>query len=253
MPLAAPRRVPRLSPSRARERDRFFGERARRTKSGSKLQLQRLQREQARTASRIWRGSSSSIARSIAASRSLSTCPITLVVARGCWPGRSCGELSVRQGGGDPGGLEQRLAVGGVARLDAVPRRARSAPHIARGCRRRRELDGVGEQFHRLRGGKAVERPLTCAAGVVGGLGPVDRDRREPPVQRQLREVLPGVLAVELLECVRDALVHPRAASDPQPVIQRLVDQRVSEAKLSRPLLGFAQQRGGDCRLEMVK
>ena len=43
--------------------------------------------------------------------------------------------------------------------------------------------------------------------------------------------MLRRVVAVELLERLRDALVHPRPAGGAEPVIQGLVDQRVGEAK----------------------
>ena len=44
--------------------------------------------------------------------------------------------------------------------------------------------------------------------------------------------MLAGVLSVELLEGLRDALVHARAAGRAEALIERLVDQRMGEAKL---------------------
>ena len=162
-------------------------------------------------------------------------------------------QLGVGEGGGDPRGLEQRLAVGGVAglalRLADPDQRltASGAVDVAD------ELDGVTEELHRLGRGETVKRVLSGPAGVIGRLGLVCRRGRKAPVKRKLGQTLVRFSTVELLERLRDAVVHARAARGPEPVIQSLVDERVHEAKLSDPLGRFRQQRGGNGSLQVIQ
>ena len=72
-------------------------------------------------------------------------------------------------------------------------------------------------------------------------------------MQRELCQVLARVLAVEILERLGHALMHSRSAGGPEALIERLVDERVGEAKLPDPLGGLGKQRGGDRRLEVIQ
>ncbi len=232
-------------PCLSSQRDRFVGERPATPEVRVPRELHRLEREQACPAARV--------RRVVKLDRSLDRGEPLLVgladharIATVVRQRRSGGELRLGENGGDPGGLEQRLAVACVAGLAlalAEPDQhltALGAVGVAH------QLDGVGEQLHGLGGSEAVERAFPGAQGVVGCLGLVDRDCCEAPVQRELREAIARVLAIELLERLGDTLVHPRTARGAEALIQRLVDERVGEAKLPDPVAGLGQQRGGN-------
>ena len=147
---------------------------------------------------------------------------------------RSRGELGVRHGRGDPRRLEQRLTVGGLAALELrLPQPDQRLTTLG-AVEVADQLDGVCEQFHGLGRREALKRALTGPEGVVGRLGLVDRDCGDAPVKRELCQVLARVLAVEILERLGNTLVHARAAGGAEALIQRLVDQRMGEAKVSR-------------------
>ena len=100
---------------------------------------------------------------------------------------------------------------------------------------------------------EALKRAFSSAAGVVRRLGPVHRDGRQPPVKRELREAIARVVAVELLERLRDLLVHARPAGRAEALVQRLVDERVGEAELPHVLGRLAQHGRRDGRLQAVE
>ena len=142
----------------------------------------------------------------------------------------------------DPGRLEQRLAMRRYTRLAlrlAEPDQ-RLAPLSGRD--RPEQLQRVSKQLRRLARREAVQRPPPGARGVPGRLGPVDRDGRQPPVERELGELLVRVGAVEVLERLGDALVNPGAPAAAEPLIQRVVDQRVLEREPPNLTGGFAQK-----------
>ena len=128
-----------LVPRATRQRYGLFGERATAREVGIPAQLLRLQREQARAAGTGSGGSSSSSARSIAAMRSWSTSPYVALPAVPRWFAsaalRRDARPSARRRFGMPPAASRGMSGSPVWRC---ARRARSVPHSARSCRRRR-------------------------------------------------------------------------------------------------------------------
>ena len=153
----------------------------------------------------------------------------------------------------DPRCLQQGLPIPGVTdqalRLTEPDQRSAALDRIAGA----EQLDRVAEQPCRLRGGEAVERLLARARGVVRRLRPTDRHGRQPPVQRQLPEVLAGVGLVQLLQRPCYALVRPRASRCAESFVERLLDQCVNESKPPHSLGRLLQQRRGDSPLELIQ
>ena len=61
-------------------------------------------------------------------------------------------------------------------------------------------------------------------------------------MQGQLAQMLVGIGAVQLLDGLGDPVVEPRTASRTQPLVQRVIDQRVLEVEPSDHLGRLTQQ-----------
>ena len=92
------------------------------------------------------------------------------------------------------------------------------------------EVEGLGVVAQRVGWRERGERGIGRLAGVVDRLGQVDRLGGSEPVAGQLTHPGPGPVAAEGFERFGHLPVRPRPAVGAQVVIQRVLDQRVSEA-----------------------
>ena len=155
---------------------------------------------------------------------------------------RAGGEVCVPQLRCDSRRLQERLAVGRHTRLPlrlAEPDQ-RLGPGSGRG--RTKHVERVAEQLCGLARREAVERSLPGPQRVVGCSWPVDRHRGQPPVHGQLAQMLVGIGAVQLLDGLGDSVVEPRTAGPSQPLVQRVIDQRVLEVEPSDHIGRLTQQ-----------
>ena len=156
--------------------------------------------------------------------------------------GERCGssELGVGERRRDRRGVQQRRAVRRIAGQLLCLAEADQGATALRVLSRAQQVERVGKQLRGLRRGKAVECMPPGTRRIVSGLRAVDR--RQAPVQRQLRDVFARVLPVELLERKRDPVVHARSPSRTQLRVQRLVDQRMHKAEAAELLGRLVQE-----------
>jgi hypothetical protein len=130
-------------------------------------------------------------------------------------------------------------------RSGVEPRRGRSEARSARpGLRRRRAARAPARSSARRRRGRALRAPARPPGAHTNRLRQVSRRRRLSPVVGELRQVCAGVLAIQLLERLRDMLVHMRTPRGPRPsynVAYRSANQGLPGAKARR---GQDQARG---------
>ena len=151
----------------------------------------------------------------------------------------------VSQPAGDRGRLEKGLAEGGIAKValglaDADQQRA-ALGRVA-GCGPE-ELERLVEPAQRLVRCELLECTLAGLRRIPDCLAGVHRRRRERPVVRELGKPLAGIVIAECLERLRNAVVHARAACRAQTLVERVVDQGVSEVEPSDAVGGLEDDR----------
>ena len=157
--------------------------------------------------------------------------------------------VGVAEVGGPAGGVEERVAEGGVAGLalgGAEPDRQVDAQDRIGVVGLGVEVEGLGVVAEGVGGGEGGERGVGGLAGVADGLGEVDGLGGVEPVAGQLADPCPGAVAAQVLERFGDLPVRAGPAGGTEILVQGVLDEGVGEVVVPGRVGELAHQgRGG--------
>ena len=164
--------------------------------------------------------------------------------------------VGVAEVGGPAGGVEERVAEGGVAGLalgGAEPDREVEPEDRIGVVGLGVEVEGLGVVAERVGRGERGERGVAGLAGVADGLGQVDGLGGAEPVAGQLADPCPGAVPAEVFERFGDLPVRPGPAGGTEVLVQGVLDERVREVVAPGRVGELAHQRRGRGGVEDVE